>query len=201
MMPRLRKFARTRYDRERVSAFLEFTWHRFLEDRCMQTAGALSFTAVFALVPLTAAILGILAAFPGFAGWREQITQWVFDNFVPAAGSTVQGYITQFADNASKATAVGVLVLLASSISLMTGTECLRACIKTGLSGGTPGLTTTNAALAIRARSWPPVSMATTSWRCVLSSSPWSFWVSAASSESVSMSAASTTRPLSFGKS
>jgi len=89
----------------------------------MQTAGALSFTSVFALVPLTAAILGILAAFPGFAGWREQITQWVFDNFVPAAGSTVQGYITQFADNASKATAVGILVLLFSSISLMTSIE------------------------------------------------------------------------------
>ena len=57
----------------------------------MQTAGALAYTSVFALVPLTAAVLGILAAFPGFAGWREQITAWVFDNFVPAAGGTVQG--------------------------------------------------------------------------------------------------------------
>ena len=89
----------------------------------MQTAGALAYTSVFALVPLTAAVLGILAAFPGFAGWRDQITQWVFENFVPAAGSTVQGYITQFAENASKATAVGVLVLLFSSISLMMSIE------------------------------------------------------------------------------
>jgi membrane protein len=123
MFPRLVKFARTRYDRERIAAFLDFTWHRFLEDRCMQTAGALSFTTVFALVPLTAAILGILAAFPAFAGWRVQITQWVFENFVPAAGSTVQGYITQFADNASKATAVGALVLLFSAVSLMMSIE------------------------------------------------------------------------------
>src|ERR1700712_5321050 len=123
MFSRIAKFARTRYDRERVGTFFGFTWHRFLEDRCMQTAGALAYTSVFALVPLTAAVLGILAAFPGFAGWREQITQWVFENFVPAAGSTVQGYITQFADNASKATAVGVLVLMFSSISLMTSIE------------------------------------------------------------------------------
>jgi membrane protein len=123
MFLRLAKFARTRYDRERIAAFLDFTWHRFIEDRCMQASGALSFTTVFALVPLTAAILGILAAFPGFAGWRDQLTQWVFDNFVPAAGSTVQGYITQFADNASKATAVGVLVLLFSAISLMMSIE------------------------------------------------------------------------------
>ena len=123
MLLRLAKFARTHYDRERIAAFLDFTWHRFIEDRCMQTAGALSFTTVFALVPLTAAILGILAAFPGFAGWRDQITYWVFENFVPAAGSTVQGYITQFADNASKATAVGVLVLLFSAVSLMMSIE------------------------------------------------------------------------------
>lgn len=123
MLARLAQFARTRQLGERVVAFLEFTWRRFLEDRCLSTAGALAFTSLFALVPLTAAVLGILAAFPGFAGWRAQLTQWVFENFVPAAGSTVQGYITEFADNASKATAVGVLVLLFSAVSLMMSIE------------------------------------------------------------------------------
>ncbi|HKE49395.1 MAG TPA: YihY family inner membrane protein [Rhodanobacteraceae bacterium] len=110
-------------DRERSLALLWFTWHRFLEDRCMQTAGALAYTSVFALVPLTAAILGILAAFPVFAGWRDKITVWVFANFVPAAGSTVQGYITEFAANASKATAVGILVLFFSAVALMMSIE------------------------------------------------------------------------------
>lgn len=123
MFPRIVQFARTYRDRDRVGAFLRFTWQRFLEDRCFQTAGALAYTSIFALVPLTAAVLGILAAFPGFAGWREQITTWVFENFVPAAGSTVQGYITQFAESASKATAVGVLVLLFSAVSLMMSIE------------------------------------------------------------------------------
>ncbi len=110
-------------NRERALSFLRFTWKRFVDDRCLATAGALSFTTVFALVPLTAAVLGVLAAFPGFAGWREELTGWVFENFVPAAGSTVQGYITQFADNASKATAIGVLVLLFSALSLMMSIE------------------------------------------------------------------------------
>ncbi|HEY0180945.1 MAG TPA: YihY family inner membrane protein [Dokdonella sp.] len=123
MLARFATFARSHVDRDRSTAFLRFTWQRFVEDRCLQTAGALAYTSVFALVPLTAAVLGFLAAFPGFAGWREQITQWVFENFVPAAGSTVQGYITQFADNASKATAVGVLVLLFSAVSLMMSIE------------------------------------------------------------------------------
>ena len=123
MRARLVEFARSRYDRERMLAFLDFTWQRFVEDRCFQTAGALSFTSVFALVPVTAAVLGILAAFPGFEGWREQLVNWVFINFVPAAGSAVQGYITEFAANASRATVVGVLVLFFSALSLMMSIE------------------------------------------------------------------------------
>ena len=118
------KFARNlSIDRERSMALLRFTWCRFLEDRCMQTAGALAYTSVFALVPLTAAVLGILAAFPVFADWRDRITEWVFANFVPASSGTVQGYITEFAANASKATAVGILVLLFSAVALMMSIE------------------------------------------------------------------------------
>ena len=67
------KFARNlRIDREKSMALLHFAWCRFIEDRCTQTAGALAYTSIFALVPLTAAILGILAAFPVFAGWRDR---------------------------------------------------------------------------------------------------------------------------------
>jgi membrane protein len=124
MPPAPAEFARKlRFDREKSLALLRFTWHRFLEDRCMQTAGALAYTSIFALVPLTAAVLGILAAFPVFAGWRDRITGWVFANFVPAAGDTVQSYITEFAANASKATAVGILVLLFSAVALMMSIE------------------------------------------------------------------------------
>lgn len=123
MIRAIPQFVTQRYDRERVSAFLRFTLTRFLEDRCTQAAGALAYTSVFALVPLTAAILGILAAFPVFGEWRSQLTAFIFSNFVPAAGDTVQEYVTQFADNASKATAIGVLVLLFSAVALMMSIE------------------------------------------------------------------------------
>ncbi len=124
MPPAPAEFARKLHlDRERSLAFLQFTWHRFLEDRLTQTAGALAYTSIFALVPLTAAVLGILAAFPVFAGWRDRVAAWMFANFVPAAGETVQSYVTEFADNASKATAVGILVLLFSAIALMMSIE------------------------------------------------------------------------------
>lgn len=115
--------AKSSLSRERSLAFLEFTWHRFVEDRCLQTAGALAFTTLFALVPLTAAILGVLAAFPVFEEWRIKLTSWAFNNFVPAAGDVIQTYLTEFAANASKATTIGVLVLVFSAISLMMSIE------------------------------------------------------------------------------
>ncbi len=116
-------FIKSSVSRERSLAFLEFTWYRFVEDRCLQTAGALAFTTLFALVPLTAAILGVLAAFPVFEEWRIKLTSWAFNNFVPAAGDVIQLYLTEFAANASKATAIGVLVLIFSAISLMMSIE------------------------------------------------------------------------------
>ena len=124
MPPHPAEFARKiRFDRERSLALLRFTWHRFLEDRLTQTAGALAYTSIFALVPLMAAILGIFAAFPVFETWRDRITNWIFANFVPAAGGAVQSYVTEFAANASKATAVGILVLLFSAVALMMSIE------------------------------------------------------------------------------
>ena len=113
----------SRFDRHRVGTFLRFTARRFLDEHCLQTAGALALTSLFALVPLITVVLGILAAFPGFAQWRDKITAFIFANFVPATGDVVQSYFTQFADNASKATAVGILILVFSAVSLMLSIE------------------------------------------------------------------------------
>ena len=119
----LHNLIKSSLSRERNLAFFDFTWTRFVEDRCLQTAGALAFTTLFALVPLTAAILGILAAFPVFEEWRIKLTSWAFNNFVPATGDVIQLYLTEFAANASKATAIGVFVLVFSAISLMMSIE------------------------------------------------------------------------------
>jgi membrane protein len=111
------------FDRQRLGAFVRFLWRRFLEDRCLQTAAELAYTSLFALVPLFATLLAILTAFPVYADWRDSLTHFVFRNFVPAAGDVVQDYLTSFAANASKATVIGILVLLFSSIALMLSIE------------------------------------------------------------------------------
>jgi membrane protein len=109
--------------RERLRAFLRFLWQRFLDDKCFETAGALSFTTLFAIVPMLAAVIAIVSVFPAFAELRDSVTRFIFRSFVPTAGETVQGYLLQFADNASRLTAVGVVVLLASVLMMMASIE------------------------------------------------------------------------------
>ena len=109
--------------RERLQAFGRFLWQRFLDDKCFETAGALSYTTLFAVVPLLTAVVAILAVFPAFANLRQHVSDFIFRNFVPASGETVQGYLFQFADNASKLTIVGILFLLASALMMLASIE------------------------------------------------------------------------------
>lgn len=111
------------FDRDRVRSFGLFVWRRFVDDRCFETAGALSYTTLFAIVPLTAAVFGILTALPSFAGLSERFQQFLFSNFVPAAGRAVQHYLLQFAGNASKLTTIGIVVFLLSALMMMASIE------------------------------------------------------------------------------
>src|SRR5690606_37942439 len=86
--------------RERAKAFGGFLWQRFLDDRCFESAGALAYATVFALVPLTAALFGVVSAVPAFGDWLDTLTRFVFANFVPAAARTVEEYLLEFAGSA-----------------------------------------------------------------------------------------------------
>jgi membrane protein len=109
--------------RERLIAFSRFLWHRFVDDKCFEAAGALSYTTVFALVPLAVATLGIMGAFPQFGAWSEQLTDFIFSNFVPSTGRAVQGYLVEVARNAAQLTGAGLIALLVSALVLMHSVE------------------------------------------------------------------------------
>jgi membrane protein len=118
MIARLRARV-NRFDRDRWHAFFRYLWHRFWDDNCFQYAGALSYTTVFALVPLTVSVFGILSAFPVFQEWSQRLRSYVFSNFVPAAGTTIENYLTAFASNASSLTGVGIIALIVSALLMM----------------------------------------------------------------------------------
>ena len=112
-----------RLDRERVQSFARFLWKRFLDDRCFETAGALAYTTLFALVPLSMVVFGILAAFPVFEEWSTKLTNFIFSNFVPGSARAVEQYLRDFTKSTSQLTATGVTALLVSLLLTMWSIE------------------------------------------------------------------------------
>ena len=112
-----------RIDRERSWAFARFLWRRFVDDQCFEVAGALAFTTLFALVPLAAVAIAIVSLFPVFGDVRDTLTEFIFSNFVPAAGAEVQAYLFSAAEAAAQLRAVGVIALIVSALVTMNSIE------------------------------------------------------------------------------
>jgi len=92
---------------------------RCIDDHCQSNAASLSFTTLLALVPLVAVVFSSLSTFPVFETWTEQLEDFVYANFVPAAGDVVRQYLNSFRAQAGKLTAVGLLFLIISALMLL----------------------------------------------------------------------------------
>lgn len=110
-------------DRARAASFFRFLWRRFIDDRLFEASGALAFTTLFALVPLSMVAFGALSAFPVFEEWSKQLREYIFANFVPSSASAVQGYLTDLSTNAGKLTAAGAIALVVSVLVTLTSVE------------------------------------------------------------------------------
>ena len=110
-------------DRARAGSFFRFLWQRFIDDRLFEAAGALSYTTVFALVPLSIVVFGVLSAFPVFDRWSDQLSDYIFSNFVPTSARAVETYLRQFSTNAGELTAVGIVALVVSLLITLSSVE------------------------------------------------------------------------------
>lgn len=104
----------------RCAGFAQFVVQRLIADRCLQTAGSLTYTTLLAIVPLFTIALTLFAAFPMFNDYSTQFKSFILTNLVPdASGKIIGVYMHQFSDNAEKLTALGMVGLVATALLLM----------------------------------------------------------------------------------
>jgi len=94
--------------------------HRFADDRLGQTAGALTFTTLIALVPLLTVALAVVTAFPVFDQFQTVLQRWLVESLIPESISRqVLGYLTQFTTKASRLGSWGFAALMLSAVALI----------------------------------------------------------------------------------
>jgi membrane protein len=100
--------------------FLRYVTVRLQEDRCTQMAASLTFTTLLSVVPLITIALTLFSIFPAFSQFSTPIKEFVLMNMVPETGGRiVTGYMEQFAESASRLTAVGLVFLAVTAMLLM----------------------------------------------------------------------------------
>ncbi len=106
-----------------LADFLRYLGKRFVDDDCMETAGLLCYATLLSLVPLLAVVLSMFSAFSVFDQWSDAAQNFLFKNFVPAAGEVIQKNINQFVQKASTLTAAGIVFLIVTALILMSNIE------------------------------------------------------------------------------
>jgi membrane protein len=107
----------------RVQQFSHLLLHHFVRDGGVPNAAALTFTTLLSLVPLMAVMLALFSAFPASELLAQQIENFVFENFVPAASEAVHGYLRNFSQKATRLTGVGFIFLLFVALMLMSNID------------------------------------------------------------------------------
>jgi len=97
-----------------------FAHRRLREESLPQVAGSLTFTTVFALVPLLTIALAIFTTFPLFNTFRMSLEAYFVQSVMPKSiSTTILNYLTMFASKATRLSAVGAVALIVTSIAMM----------------------------------------------------------------------------------
>lgn len=103
--------------------FIRFVAVHFINDDCTYRASALAFTSLFAVIPLMTVGFAILSSFPVFHSLAGPVQDFIFENFVPTTGKTIQNYLQQFASQVSNLSILGVAILFFSALLVMVTIE------------------------------------------------------------------------------
>ena len=103
----------------RFAGFMVFLWKRFDEVRVPQVSASLTFTTLLALVPVLTVTLVVASAFPMFDTLSDSFEHFINQTIVPQGAGVLFDYINQFKGKASNLTAIGIVMLVVTSLLLI----------------------------------------------------------------------------------
>ena len=103
--------------------FTRFVVLQFVERRGLQAASSLAYTTLLSIVPLIGVMFSFFGNLTVFEEVSTELQEFVFGNFVPEFGRTVQQYLISFSLNASQLTATGIIALIIIALMMMATIE------------------------------------------------------------------------------
>ncbi|MGH8492602.1 MAG: YihY family inner membrane protein [Moraxellaceae bacterium] len=103
--------------------FVAFVYRHFMDDNCRQHAIVLTYTTLFAIVPVMTVTFTILSAIPSLQHVSGDIQGFVFRHFIPSTGMMVQQRLQEFSQQASHLTVVGVGMLFVTALMMLLTIE------------------------------------------------------------------------------
>lgn len=103
--------------------FLILLWQQFRDNSCRESAAALTYTTLFAIVPMMTVAFSILSSMPALKSKGDDIQRWAFEYFAPSIGDQIVGHLNEFTRQAGNLTGVGIVFLAITSILMLRTTE------------------------------------------------------------------------------
>jgi membrane protein len=96
---------------------------RYQRDRCRDSAAALTYMSLFALVPLLTVLYTIASAVPAFQGVEANIQDLLFEHLVPETSAGLEDYLQDFSRQAKNLTGFGIAFLVGTAILMLSSVE------------------------------------------------------------------------------
>ncbi len=103
--------------------FLTYLVLRFKRDGCRQSAAALTYMSLFAIVPMLTLMYSMFSLIPAFQEAGSQVEAWIFSKALPSSGQEISGYLSEFSSQARKLSSVGAVILMVTSYLMLANIE------------------------------------------------------------------------------
>lgn len=103
--------------------FVAFVYRHFMDDNCRQHAIVLTYTTLFAVVPVMTVTFTILSAIPSLQHVSADIQGFIFRHLIPSSGMMVQQRLQEFSHQAGQLTVVGIGMLFVTALLMLLTIE------------------------------------------------------------------------------